>query len=193
MTSNAVILPERLGEPDALLLRRWRVSDADALARAVTESADHLRPWMGWVAEEPLPLERRRAMIEKWERDWSEGGDVMLGVFVRGRIVGSFGLHRRIGPGGLEIGYWIHPRFLRRGLATRAAALATDAAFTVPGISHVEIHHDKANQASAGIPRKLGFEWLGEARDEPEAPRDIGVEWRWRMDRATWIVRGAPG
>jgi RimJ/RimL family protein N-acetyltransferase len=68
------------------------------------------------------------------------------------------------------------------------AALLSDAAFTVAGITHVEIHHDKANQASAGVPRKLGFEWLAEGETETArpAPADTGVEWRWRMARESW-------
>jgi hypothetical protein len=72
------------------------------------------------------------------------------------------------------------------------AWLLTDAALELPGVTHVEIHHDKANQASAGIPRKLGFRWMGESGDEPEAPADIGIEWRWRMDRAAWAARPSP-
>jgi hypothetical protein len=46
-----------------------------------------------------------------------------------------------------------------------------------------------AELLTSGVPRKLGFEWLGEAPDEPEAPADLGIEWRWRMDRATWHAR----
>ena len=193
MTSGPVVLPERVGEPDGLLLRRWQLSDAEALSRAVSESADHLRPWMGWIAEEPMPPERRWAQIEEWERDWARGGDVILGVFLGGQVAGGCGLHRRIGPRGLEIGYWIHPAHLRRGLATRAAGLLTGAAFSLPPITHVEIHHDKANLASAGVPRKLGYRWLGESPDTPGAPLELGLEWRWRMDRASWEARARNG
>src|SRR6185312_15596398 len=146
------LLPERLEDPDGLLLRRWVPEDAEGLGRAVAESVEHLRPWMAWIAHEPMALDSRREMIAEWEHDWSEGGDVVMGVFVDdGRVAGRCGLHRRIAAGGLEIGYWIHPAFLRRGLATRVARMLTDAAF-VPGITRVEIHHDKANQASAGVP-----------------------------------------
>jgi ribosomal-protein-serine acetyltransferase len=189
MTTSRAVLPERVTGGDGLLLRRWLVSDAEALGLAIRESADHLRPWMAWIADEPIPLEQRRKLIIGWERDWARDGDVMLGVFLEGRIAGGCGLHRRVGPHGLEIGYWIHAAFLRCGLGTRVARVLTGAAFSVPGIMRVEIHHDRANEASAGIPRKLGFHWLGEAPDEPVAPAEAGVEWRWAMDKEAWSAR----
>jgi ribosomal-protein-serine acetyltransferase len=189
MQAKATILPARIDGPNGLLLRRWTVDDAEALGQAVAESIDHLRPWMAWVAHEPTPIERRRARIEEWELDWAQGGDVVLGIFLAEQIAGSCGLHRRISPDGLEIGYWIHPSLVRRGLATRVACLLTEAAFAVPGISHVEIHHDKANVGSSGVPRKLGFQLFDEQLDEPEAPGDLGIEYRWRMEKETWAAR----
>lgn len=171
------------------MLRRWRPDDAEPLVQAVTESVEHLRPWMPWISDEPLDVRRRRALIERWNDEWAAGDAVYQGVFKQGRIAGGCGLHRRIGPGGLEIGYWIHPAFTRRGLATASARLLTDAAFTVPGIERVEIHHDRANEASAGVPRKLGFTFEREVEDEVSAPGEVGVEWIWRMDAGSWAQR----
>jgi ribosomal-protein-serine acetyltransferase len=182
-------LPERI-EGDGVLLRRWLISDAEALQRAIEESAEHLRPWMPWMAGSPQPPEQRRAMLAEWEREWLVGGDVRFGVFVDNQVAGSCGLHRRRGPGVLEIGYWIHAAFLRRGLATTVARLLTDAAFAVPGIARVEIHHDKANVASAGVPRRLGYEFVGEQADQPGAPAEVGIDYVWRMEREEWSRRG---
>jgi RimJ/RimL family protein N-acetyltransferase len=177
-------LPKRV-DGEGIVLRRWLVSDAEDQHQAVAESAAHLRPWMSWMAEEPQTLEQRRGMLARWEEEWSGGGDVRYAAFVNGRVVGSCGLHR-FGPDVLEIGYWIHVSFVRQGLATMVAALLTDTAFSVAGIRHVEIHHDKANVASAGVPRRVGYRLVGEQPDEAAAPADTGIECIWRMERSQW-------
>ena len=186
------LLPERI-EGEGLVLRRWRPSDAEALACAVAESVDHLRPWMAWVAAEPQTVEQRRELFARWEQEWSEGGDSVFAILVDDRVAGGCGLHRRRGPHALEVGYWVHPAFLRRGIATKAARLLTDAAFSVPGITCVEIHHDKANAASAHVPRRLGFRFVGESPDEREAPAELGIDCTWRMEREHWERRRAAG
>lgn len=179
-------LPELIAGPGALVLRRWLREDAEILGEAVMESIEHLRPWMPWVAQEPLSIGEGRALIGAWERDRLAGGDAVIGVFVNGAVAGGCGLHHRIGPGGLEIGYWTHPMFLRTGIATSAARLLTDAAFMRSDITHVEIHHDKANEASAGIPRKLGFRLVREVQDDPEAPAEVGLSCEWQLTRDDW-------
>lgn len=182
-------LPERI-EGDGVLLRRWLIDDAEALQRAIEESAEHLWPWMPWMEGSPQTPERRRAMLAGWEAEWLGGGDVRLGVFVEDRVAGSCGLHRRRGPDVLEIGYWIHAAFLRRGLATTVARLLTDAAFSVPGIASVEIHHDRANVASAGVPRRLGYDFIGERPNVlPVAPAELGIDYVWTVERGRWITR----
>jgi ribosomal-protein-serine acetyltransferase len=173
-------LPETI-DAEGLLLRRWRVEDAEALNRAVAESLEHLRPWMGWTAQEPLSMQKRRDLIVEWEREWEAGGDCTIGVFREGEVVGGCGLHRRRGPSTLELGYWTHVDFLRQGIATRVAAALGEAALAVPGIEQVEIHHDRANEASAAVPRRLGYEFAGETPDQPEAPAEIGIDCTWRL------------
>jgi RimJ/RimL family protein N-acetyltransferase len=139
-----------------------------------------------WAAHEPLTREARRQQILGWERAWDEAREFVLGILCGGRIVGGCGLHPETGTGALEIGYWVHADFTRRGVATRAACLLTDAALGLPEVAYVEIHHDKANLASSGVPRRLGYVLVGEGPDEPHAPGESGIECRWRMDRETW-------
>jgi ribosomal-protein-serine acetyltransferase len=187
MDEQLTPLPE-YAEGYGVVLRRWRAADVELLHQTVAESIDHLRPWMDWTIQEPLTLEKRREMLERWERRWARGGDVTLAIMVDDRLAGSTGLHRRRGPTALEIGYWVHPAFLRQRVATRAARLLTDIAFTIPGIEGVEIHHDKANRASAGVPRRLGYTFMGEKRDERSAPAELGIDCTWRITRAAWAT-----
>lgn len=160
----------------------WEPADVPALSAAVRVSAEHLAPWMPWARERPTDSERE-ARIAEWELRRRNGEEVVYGIFSGGAVVGGCGLVRRIAPDGLEIGYWVHVDHLRRGIASAAVALLTESAFELDGITHVEIHHDKANVASAAVPRKLGFTFLGEFPDEPEAPGEIGIECRWRLMR----------
>lgn len=182
-------LPELI-EAGRLALRRWVPSDAGILAATVERNLDHLRPWMPWVKDEPLTSERRLHLLQEWEQEWMGGGDVMLAMFLGEAAVGGCGLHRRVGPSGLEIGYWVDRDYLRQGMATESAAAMTTAAFGLPGLEFVEIRHDKANVRSSGVPRRLGYRLVGEADRSPVAPAETGVELRWRMDRDRWLDRG---
>ena len=167
-----------------LALRRWTTSDAPQLSAAVEANLEHLRPWMPWVIAEPLSPEDRIALIDQWQAEWERGGDVVIGVFLDGEVVGSSGLHRRRGPSTLEIGYWVHrdPHPARRCHRDRLGSL-TNAAFTVAGIDRVEIHHDKANVASDGVPRRLGLHGRRETLDAITSPGEVGIDCRWVIGR----------
>jgi RimJ/RimL family protein N-acetyltransferase len=113
-----------------------------------------------------------------------------MGVFADGTVAGGCGLHHRIGPGGIEIGYWTHPSFLRQGIATNTARLLTATAFEQPDITRVEIHHDQANTASAAIPRNLGFRLVREVPDQIEAAGETGISCEWQITLGQWRRAG---
>jgi ribosomal-protein-serine acetyltransferase len=177
-------------ELDEFVLRRYQVEDASALAAAVSENLEHLRPWMPWIALEPTTLKDRVKLFAQWDRDWSEGVQYSYGMFRETRVVGGAGLMRRIATDGLEIGYWVHAEFVGRGFATRAAGVLTTLGLSLSGVSHIEIHHDKANVASGRVPQKLGFDMVGEQPAKAEAPGNTGVNLIWRMDLSRWT--GSP-
>lgn len=185
-------LPEVVETP-RLVLRRWRVEDAPRLHEAVTASVEHLRPFMAWIAAEPVPLAAREARIIEWEQDWADGGDVTYGVWADDQVVGGTGLHRRLGADGLEIGYWIHVDHVEQGYATELARALTSTALAQPGVTRVEIHHDEANVRSARVPQRLGYARIEVAERQPQAPGEVGVEWQWRMTTPVWMALLAAG
>lgn len=168
---------------ERLEIRSWRPDDASAVVRVVTANLDHLRPWMPWIAHEPSTVDDRIALFAAWEEARLAGSDAVYGLFLDGAVVGGTGLHGRIGPGGLEIGYWVAAEHTRRGFATEAARALTGAALLRTGIERVEIHHDRDNVASGGVPRALGYEMVGHRAVEPTAPGESGVQCLWRLER----------
>ncbi len=117
------------------------------------------------------------------EEGWASGERFEYAIRGHGRdVLGSAGLKRRIAPGGLEVGYWVHQAHTRHGVATQAVQAPVDAEFELGWVTHLEIRHDEANVASGGIPRALGFRLLGMFPSEPVAPAETGNEARWRLD-----------
>ena len=162
-------------------LRRWRSADAELCLRLVTESLDHLRPWMPW-ATSAYDLATAEAYLQGCEDGWTAGTAFNYLIWA-GEPAGSAGLMARVGPGGLEIGYWVHRAHTGRGVATAAAAALTQAALALPGIDHVEIHHDQLNLASERVPAKLGYTHV-DTRPETRFDRaaaDSGISKVWRI------------
>lgn len=142
-----------------LVIRCWNPLDAPLLKAAVDESAEHLKPWMPWAHAEPEELQKKVERLRQWRGYFDLGQDFVYGIFdpQETRVLGGTGLHTRLGPGALEIGYWIHKDFIHRGLATETAAALTRVAFELHKVRRVEIHCEPRNLSSAAVPRKLGY------------------------------------
>lgn len=179
--SGAGRLPESLSA-GGLALLRWRESDLGDLQRAVNENRAHLMPWLAWASDESPGAVA--AFLRESGAGWRRGERFEYGIWSEHEptLLGSAGLMARLGPGGLEIGYWVGAEHTRRRVATRAAAMLTGAAFALPTVDRVEIHHDEANGASGGVPAALGFRRVGTFPRAPAgAPAETGREVRWRM------------
>ena len=170
--------PDEVIEHGEITLRRYRDDDLDTLLGVVAQSADHLSPWMRWAPG--YSRQSGAEFLAGAARDWASGAAYNYLITTGGIAVGGTSLMARIGPGGLEIGYWVHPGYTRRGLATAAAAALVEQAFRRPDIDRVEIMHDELNVASGGVPRKLGFTETGRRPmiNPAAAGTGIGVVWR---------------
>jgi RimJ/RimL family protein N-acetyltransferase len=175
--------PERI-TLDGMLLRRWTPADAPALHAAVLESFEILHPWMPWAAEPPKP-DDQEAFVASAVGQWNMGEAYIYGIFDPNgeRILGTVGLHARVGPGAFDIGYWLHIDHTGKGLATRASGALTDAGFALPGTGRIEIHCDEANTASAAIPRRLGYRLDRIDDHNPAAPAETGRLMVWVKSR----------
>lgn len=146
--------PEEIRFPRGVLAR-VREADVEEFLAVAAANAEHLRDWIPWGGDP----EYRRERIEAAPADWA--GHTAYLYALRDAdgapIAGGFSLHRRVGPDGLEIGYWLDAARTGTGLATAAAAALTQAALELPEVRRVEIHTDEANQRSAAVPQRLGY------------------------------------
>ena len=173
--------PGEVIERGPVTLRRWQLDDVDALFGVVTESVGHLRPWAPWAAD--YSRETAEEYLAGSVKRWDEGTEYNYAITTQGALAGNIGLMARIGPGGLEIGYWVHRAYTRRGLVTTAAAALVEQAFRLPGVDRVEIVHDELNVASSGVPRKLGFTEVERRPLAEPSPGGSGVGVVWRLTR----------
>jgi len=140
---------------------------------------------MDWAQAMPTPEELLAVLVAgEAAFDADQEWDYTVYELVSESLVGGVGLHRRGGPNVLEIGYWISSQRTGLGYATAAAKTLSEAAFTlVPDVERIEIHMDRANKASAAIPRKLGYRLDHEEIRQIEASSHTGIGLVWVLDR----------
>jgi len=181
--------PARIGTA-RLILRCWRRDDAPLLKAALEPSLDHLTTWLRSAADEPSDLHEIASRLERFSSEFSRGVGFAYGIFdaSESEVVGGAGLLPRIGPGALEIGYWVRVDLVGRGFATEAADALASAGLGLPQVDRVVIRVDPDNTASVAVARKLRFRYLERRREEVEpggASRDTLVFERSAPDDST--------
>ena len=167
------------------VVRKYETTDAQALVDAVTESSEHLRPWMPWMKFEPQTVAQREVLIKTWSDSWDTCTEFVMGIFLDDRVVGGTGIHLRGDVNTVDIGYWVHVDYIGRGIATQVSRALTETAFALwAEIDTVEIHHSESNIASGKVPLRLGFKHVRTFRNQtPEAPGESGVGYHWAINR----------
>ena len=145
---------------ERLVVRCYDPRDAPLVKEAVDSSLDELREWMPWAHDEPKPLDEKVELMRRFRASFDLGQEFVYGIFSsdESEVVGGTGLHGRVGEDAFEIGYWVRTSRTGNGFATESSAALTRVAFEVCGVDRVEIRVDPANERSAAIPVRLGFE-----------------------------------
>ena len=168
-------------ETERLIIRCYKPADTIKLHEAILSSADHLRPWLPWLQQEPKSLGARASLIRFFRGQFDLGLDYTFGIFDKEEkeLIGSTGLHTRIGKNSREIGYWISRQHIGKGFATEAVGALTKLGFTIEGLSRIEIHCIPENTRSRQIPLKLGYKL--ETIITSDAPGDIRNMMIWAL------------
>jgi RimJ/RimL family protein N-acetyltransferase len=157
---------------ERVLVRPYRVEDAEALREAVEESREHIRAWLPF-ADAHQSIEETRDWITHTIAQWLLRENMGTGVFLRedGAFLGGLGLHIRSWEiGFFEIGYWLRASAEGHGYMREAVSLLIEFAARDLLASRLEIRCDARNARSAAVAESLGFKREGHIRNGLHAP-----------------------
>lgn len=150
-------------DTERLRLRCWSPRDTASLSAAISESLEHLRPWLTWTVHEPLSFDDRLTWLRTQRGHFDLGSDYSFGVFLRdeqggeGPLVGTGLLRMAASVDEREVGYWTHAAHVRTGIGTELTAALVRIAFEIEEVDALEIRTFTHNHASAALALKLGF------------------------------------
>jgi RimJ/RimL family protein N-acetyltransferase len=154
--SPAVSIPRLRSE--RLLLREYRATDFDAYAASVADGA---------VNEFTGVLDRKHAyrVFAAQMGSWilHGAGWWAIELLDTGELAGRVGAFYRDGFPDLELGWFTHPAFWRRGIASEAAAEVVRYAFDTLAVARVTAFISRGNIASLRVAERLGMRYEREA------------------------------
>lgn len=158
-----------------VVLRPFRLQDAEETFAAVRESLPKLKPWMSW-AHDDYSYNETREFIRITRARWQEGN---LFAFVitdaeSGLVLGGCSLsHIHPVYHLCNLGYWVRSSRHGQGIAGRATQLAARYAFEQVGLIRVEIVIALQNQASIHVAEKVGAHYEGILRNRMVVGKDV--------------------
>lgn len=167
-----------LPQPDSALsraqvtLRPWADQDEHCVAEASTDP----RIVESTTVPSPYTPDAGRVFIERQIARTSEG-KLSLAIDVNGSAVGLIFANPREIAGVVGLGYWVIPSRRRERIASTAAELLSDWLLELPNVARVEAWVEPANEGSARVLHRAGFEREGHLRDYfPLADRRASVD-----------------
>ncbi len=153
---------------ERVVVRPYRLDDAQALVEAVGESREHIRPWLGF-ADAHQTIEESRDWIIQQQAKLLLRNDMAFCLLDKAsnKMVGGMGLHTQNWKAhAYEIGYWLRVSATGHGYVTEAVKLLTEYVFTQLAANRVEIRCDAKNTASAAVAQRLDFVLEGRLRND---------------------------
>lgn len=168
------------------VLRALRVEDEDEWHRVRRENEAFVRPWEPTMppGAEIRPPVSFRQFVRELDTEGRAGRALPWVIDVGGAVVGQvhiFGIVRGAEQSAAA-GYWLAEAWTRRGLASRALALAIDHCLGAARLHRVEVNIRIDNVASLGVVRRLGL------RDEGIRERYLHIDGQWRDHRSFAIT-----
>ncbi len=150
----------------SLLLRAFRLDDAEAICAAVHESMAELERWLSWC-HPAYTIDDTRAFLDARAAAHGKHGDYAFAIVERdsGRLVGACGINQ-VDKTSLRanLGYWLRTSATGRGYAAQATLLVARWAFEALALERIEIVAAVGNEASQRVAARVGATREGIAR-----------------------------
>lgn len=181
-------------ESDRLIIRAYRLDDAEEVFSAINESRDnHLLPWMPWAKDNHTTLESTTKYICEQMLSLANPdtfNNVGTGIFCKetGHFLGGSGVHDvRKDTASCETGYWIRKSLIGHGYAREACARTISWALAPQanaglGLNRVRLYCSSENTHSEKLINKLGI------TQEVRQRQDYCIESLGVTDRLGWGV-----
>jgi RimJ/RimL family protein N-acetyltransferase len=143
---------------DRLLLRPFRLEDAEAICDAVLESIEELLPWLPWCHRQ-YKIDETRAFLEGRASAFENDTEYAFAIVEQGtaRLIGACGVNQIDAANArANLGYWVRTGATRRGYATDATRLLAQWAFEALDLVRIEIVAAVGNEASQRVAAKAG-------------------------------------
>jgi len=149
---------------DGVVLKPLEPWHAGEFAEHVGRARDHIRPWVGpaFVTD---AVDGARATLQRYATATANDGARLYGLWDDGKIVGGV-MFVAFDPvwGICEIGCWLEPGAVGRGLITRSVVLLMEWAFVERAMSRVEWRCRTDNHHSVAVAQRLGLRSEGVLR-----------------------------
>jgi ribosomal-protein-serine acetyltransferase len=143
---------------EKVMLRPYRLSDADETDKAIHESLAELSPWLPF-AHKDYSAKENRAWIKQRPKEWDKGNAYDFAIFDAkdGSYLGGCGINHVDYDNLLaNLGYWIRTSRAGQGAAPAAARLLAEWGLKRLGLKRIEIVVATGNSRSQSVAEKAG-------------------------------------
>lgn len=152
-------------ETDRLILRRYKIEDADAMYKNWASDSE-VTKFLTW---QPHPsVDVSRSIIEDWLKEYSDKKYYQWAIVLKdngNEPIGSISVvHMNEDISMVHIGYCLGRAWWRRGIMSEALKAVTDFMFDTVEVDRVESRHDPRNPNSGKVMQKCGMKYEGTLR-----------------------------
>lgn len=150
-------------ETERLILRPWRLSDAEALYKIAKDP--EVGPPCGWSAHKSI--EESKDILKRILIDNPDEETFAITLKDGGIVIGNISLHKDTIHKAFtelrnELGYYLGKEYFRKGYMSEACKAIMRYGFETNGFEYITVCHFSENIKSMGLIRKLGFNFDAE-------------------------------